>query len=142
MNLFFSSFIRCTLFSALVDKMSLWRIVHLISKGIVFLSHKLFPAHFKVFQSFCVKVFFYTVILLSICIPLLRELNLMNLFFFWMLFSFLFALLCTLLINHYEITETKHINTLKSRRKKAKKKHIDKKMGIGMTWNGFGENGK
>lgn len=103
------------------DKMSLWRIVHLISEGIVFLSHKLFPAHFKVFRSFCVNVFFYTVILLSICIPLLRGLNLMNLFFFWMLFSFLFALLCTLLINHYEITETKHINTLKLRRKKGEK---------------------
>lgn len=66
-----------------------------------------------------------------------------SIFFFWMLFSFLFALLCTLLINHYEITETKHINTLKLRKnKKSKKKHIDKKMGIGMTWNGFGENGK
>lgn len=90
-----------------------------------FFSHKLFPAHFKVFQSFCVILY----CVLLYCYPYAFHCfaDLLNLFFFWMLFSFLFALLCTLLINHYEITETKHINILEIKKNKRRKRNTSVK---------------
>lgn len=76
------------------DKMSLWRIVHLISEGIVFMSHKLFPAHFKVFQSFCVIVFFLR------CYIVIHMHSIASRIF-WIYFSFgccfHFCLLCSVL---------------------------------------------